>query len=110
MKISLAHAGAAVDADLLAVLVAEDELVGDPLVTELDAAFGGMLRGAIKEAAQVESPRLRAAILVELRRLDPSVLPDRTRPEVMALLADLPVRLTSAAPLPSVTRAGYTLP
>ena len=49
MKISLAHAGAAVDADLLAVLVAEDELVGDPLVTELDAAFGGMLRGAIKD-------------------------------------------------------------
>ncbi len=49
MKISLAHTHAAVDADLFAILVAEDELAGDALVTELDAALGGTLRAAIKD-------------------------------------------------------------
>jgi hypothetical protein len=52
-----------------------------------------MLRGAVKEAALVQSSRLRAVIMTELQRLDPSVLPTVTRAEVTAILADLPKRL-----------------
>lgn len=49
MKITLGLSGANVEVDLLAVLVAEDDLPGDALVGELDDALGGALRTAIKD-------------------------------------------------------------
>jgi hypothetical protein len=57
-----------------------------------------ILRGALKHAAQVESVRLRAMIVAELARLDPSTLPQQTRGEITGLLANLPPRLASATP------------
>ncbi len=49
MKITLGLSGAGVEVDLLAVLVAEDDLPGDALVSELDEALGGALRTAMKD-------------------------------------------------------------
>lgn len=57
-----------------------------------------MLRSALRHAVQVESGRLRGAIVRELARLDPSGLPPTTRPEIASLLANLPPRLASLAP------------
>ena len=49
MKIALGSAGTNTPVDLLAVLVAEDELSSDELITELDGALDGGLRKAIKD-------------------------------------------------------------
>jgi len=49
MKIVLGSAGTHTTVDLLAVLVAEDDLSSDELVTELDGALDGGLRKAIKD-------------------------------------------------------------
>ncbi|MFO0604441.1 MAG: leucyl aminopeptidase [Polyangiales bacterium] len=49
MKIALGSAGTHTTVDLLAVLLAEDDLAGDELVTELDGALDGGLRKAIKD-------------------------------------------------------------
>jgi leucyl aminopeptidase len=49
MKITLGLSGPGAEADLLAVLVAEEDLAGDTLLNELDEALGGALRTAIKD-------------------------------------------------------------
>ncbi len=49
MKIALGSTGSATTADLLAVLVAEDELAGDATVDEIDQALGGALRGHVRD-------------------------------------------------------------
>jgi hypothetical protein len=56
-----------------------------------------VLAVAIAEAASIRSPSLRSCVADELARLDEvSSLPDKTRPEVEALLKDLPHRLANA--------------
>jgi leucyl aminopeptidase len=49
MKITLGTVGASTTADVLAVLVAEEELNTDPVLQELDEALAGTLRAAQKE-------------------------------------------------------------
>jgi leucyl aminopeptidase len=49
MKIVLGSAGPKTAVDALAVLVTEDDVARDELVSELDAALGGALRSAIKD-------------------------------------------------------------
>ncbi|MBI5516343.1 MAG: leucyl aminopeptidase [Deltaproteobacteria bacterium] len=49
MKVTLGTVGASTTADVLAVLVAEEELSTDPVLQELDEALGGVLRVAVKD-------------------------------------------------------------
>ena len=49
MKITLGLSGSGAEVDLFAVLLAEEDLAGDALVNDLDAALGGALRTAIKD-------------------------------------------------------------
>jgi leucyl aminopeptidase len=49
MKIVLGSAGPKSTADVLAVLVTEEDLARDEAITELDKALGGGLRGAIRD-------------------------------------------------------------
>lgn len=49
MKITLGLSGSDAEVDLLAVLLAEEDLAGDTLVNDLDEALSGALRTAIKD-------------------------------------------------------------
>ena len=49
MKITLGLSGSDAEVDLLAVLVAEEDLAGDTLLNDLDEALSGALRTAIKD-------------------------------------------------------------
>ena len=55
-----------------------------------------VLAVAITEAASIRSAVLRACVAEELRRIDLAELGEKTRPEVEALLKDLPARLVNA--------------
>lgn len=55
-----------------------------------------VLAVAITEAAGMTSPRLRDRVARELRRIDPSELPSKTRDIVEKQLADMPDRLAEA--------------
>jgi hypothetical protein len=55
-----------------------------------------MLAVAVADAARVESRMLRAAILAELKRLDPRTLPEKTAMPVASLLRNLPPRIADA--------------
>lgn len=55
-----------------------------------------VLAVAIHEAASIRSALLRACVADELGRIDCAELQDKTRPEVEALLKDLPHRLANA--------------
>lgn len=55
-----------------------------------------VLAVAIAEAARISSPKLRARFCDEMKRIDPSELPDKTREDVEALLKELPESLANA--------------
>jgi hypothetical protein len=57
-----------------------------------------ILACAIDEAATITSPELRTAVVAELDRIDPSGLSDKVKPDVVALLGDLPEALEQARP------------